>query len=248
VKLIKTSRWVNISSAPISPAMFFEARKLGRVADIIHLHFPYPLGEMACLFSGSHAKTVITYHSDIVRQKTLRTFYRPFLWRILRHADRLIATSGRYLDTSPYLSQFKTKCSIIPLGTDVAQFAQVKPSIVEDLRHSLLLYGNTSSETQRFILLSVGRLRYYKGLDALIRALPQIPNARYVIAGDGPMYDEWQQLARSVGVADRVFFAGEVADAELPHYYAACDLFVLPANARRKPRYRHRGSTGAANR
>jgi rhamnosyl/mannosyltransferase len=46
------------------------------------------------------------------------------------------------------------------------------------------------------------------------------------------MYDEWQQLARSVGVADRVFFAGEVSDAELPSYYAACDLFVLPANAR----------------
>src|SRR5512142_3096074 len=103
VKLIKTSRWINISSAPISPAMFFQARKLGRAADIIHLHFPYPLGEMACLFSGSHAKTVITYHSDIVRQKTLRTLYRPFLWRILRHADQLIATSGRYLDTSPYL-------------------------------------------------------------------------------------------------------------------------------------------------
>ncbi len=232
VKLIKTSRWINISSAPISPAMFFEARKLGRTADIIHLHFPYPLGEMACLFSGSHAKTVITYHSDIVRQKTLRTLYRPFLWRILRHADQLIATSGRYLDTSPYLSRFKAKCSIIPLGTDVAQYAQVKPQVVADLRSNLLLYGSTSRQTPQFILLSVGRLRYYKGLGDLIRALPQIPNAKYVIVGDGPMYGEWQQLARSLGVADRVFFAGEVADAELPYYYAACDLFVLPANAR----------------
>ena len=232
VKLIKTARWVNVSSAPISPAMFFEARKLGRTADIIHLHFPYPPGEMARLLSGSRAKTIITYHSDIVRQKLLRTVYQPFLWRILRQADRIIATSGRYIDTSPYLSQFKTKCSIIPLGTDVAQFAQVKSQIVDDLRQSLQLYGSTARETPQFVLLSVGRLRYYKGLDDLIRALPQIPNAKYVIVGDGPMYDEWKQLARSVGVADRVFFAGEVSDVELPYYYAACDLFVLPANAR----------------
>jgi len=232
VKLIKTSRWINVSSAPISPAMFFEARKLGRAADIIHLHFPYPPGEMARLLSGSRAKTIITYHSDIVRQKLLRTVYQPFLWRILRQADRIIATSGRYIDTSPYLSPFKSKCSIIPLGTDVAQYTQVKPQTVADLRSSLLLYGSTSRETPQFILLSVGRLRYYKGLDDLIRALPQISNAKYVIVGDGPLYDEWKQLARSMGVADRVFFAGEVSDLELPYYYAACDLFVLPANAR----------------
>jgi rhamnosyl/mannosyltransferase len=232
VKLIKTARWLNISSAPISPAMFVEARKLGRTADIVHLHFPYPPGEMARLFSGSRARTIITYHSDIVRQKMLRIFYQPFLWSILRAADQIIATSGRYRDTSPYLSQFKSKCSVIPLGTDVAHFAQVKLENVADLRSSLQQYGSTSSKTPRFILLSVGRLRYYKGLDDLIRALPQIPNAKYVIAGDGPMYAEWQQLAQSVGVANRVFFAGEVSDAELPHYYAACDLFVLPANAR----------------
>ncbi len=232
VKLIKTSRWINISSAPVSPAMFWEARKLGRAADIIHLHFPYPPGEIARLFSGSRAKTVITYHSDIVRQKTLRAVYQPFLWRILRQADRIIATSGRYVDTSPFLSQFKSKCSIIPLGADVKQFAQVKPQAVADLRSSLQHYGTTAHVPPPFLLLTVGRLRYYKGLDDLIRALPQIPNARYVIVGDGPMYDEWSRLARSVGAADRVCFVGEVSDAELPYYYAACDLFVLPANAR----------------
>ncbi len=232
VKLIKTSRWVNISSAPISPAMFLEAHQLGRTADIIHLHFPYPLGELARLFSGSQAKTIITYHSDIVRQKILRAVYRPFLWRILRKANCIIATSGRYIDTSPYLSQFKAKCSIVPLGTDVAKFAQVNPQIVAELRSKLQRHGTLQGAAQQSILLSVGRLRYYKGFDDLLRALPQIPGAQYVIAGTGPMYDAWQQLARSVGVADRVVFAGEVSDAELPYYYAACDLFVLPANAR----------------
>jgi rhamnosyl/mannosyltransferase len=184
------------------------------------------------LFSGARAKTIITYHSDIVRQKLLRTVYQPFLWRILRKAERIIATSGRYIDTSPYLSQFKGKCSIIPLGADVSQFAQLKPGLAADLRSRLLAHAAAAQDAPQFVLLSVGRLRYYKGLDDLIRALPQIPHARYVIVGKGPMYAEWQQLARSVGVAERVLFAGEVSDLELPYYYAACDLFVLPANAR----------------
>ncbi len=227
VKLIKTSRWINISSAPISPTMFREARKIGRTAEIVHLHFPYPPGELAHLFSGSGAKTIMTYHSDIVRQKILRIFYRPFLWRILRKADRLIATSGRYIDTSPYLSEFKTKCVIVPLGTDVDQFAKADPRRATALRRELL-----AADPQSVLLLSVGRLRYYKGLDDLIRALPAIPQARSVIVGSGPMETEWKELARSVGVADRVMFAGEVPDEALPLYYAASDIFVLPANAR----------------
>jgi glycosyltransferase involved in cell wall biosynthesis len=227
VNLIKTARWINVSSAPISPPMFREAHQLGRNADIVHLHFPYPLGELAHLFSRSPAKTIITYHSDIVRQKTLRTIYQPFLWHILRKADRLIATSGRYIDTSPYLSQFKSKCRIIPLGTHVEQFTQVDVQRVKELRARLLGAAPT-----QLLLLSVGRLRYYKGLDDLIRALPAIPNAHYVIVGGGPLETEWQQLARTVGVADRITFAGEVGDVDLSLYYAACDLFVLPANAR----------------
>lgn len=226
VKLIKTARWVNISSAPISPAMFWEARHAGRAADIVHLHFPYPLGELAHLFNGSRAKTVITYHSDIVRQKTLRTVYQPFLWRILRKADRLIATSGRYIDTSPYLSQFKPKCTIIPLGTNVDQFAKVDPARAAARRRQLQQHAAEP------LLLSVGRLRYYKGLDDLIRALPTIPQARSIIVGSGPMEADWKELARAVGVADRVTFTGEVPDEDLPLYYAAADLFVLPANAR----------------
>jgi glycosyltransferase involved in cell wall biosynthesis len=226
VELIKTPRWINISSTPISPALFGRARAIGREADIVHLHFPYPLGELAHLYSGSRAKTIITYHSDIVRQRLLRSFYRPWLWRILRRADRIIATSGRYLDTSLYISRFKDKSVVIPLGTQVELFAQADPDKTAELRRRLIQHSTEQ------LLLSVGRLRYYKGFGDLIQALPSIPNARYVIVGSGPMQTEWERLARSVGVSDRVVFAAEVPDAELPLYYAAADLFVLPANAR----------------
>jgi rhamnosyl/mannosyltransferase len=82
------------------------------------------------------------------------------------------------------------------------------------------------------VLLSVGRLRYYKGLDDLIRAMPDLPNAIAVIVGIGPMKAEWQALARCLGVADRVIFAGEVNDEALPDYYHAADIYVVPANSR----------------
>ncbi|HEY4690027.1 MAG TPA: glycosyltransferase [Anaerolineae bacterium] len=226
VAVVKAARWINISSAPISPSLFAHARRLGRAADIVHLHFPYPLGEMAWLFSRSRAKTIVTYHSDIVRQKNLLRVYRPFLWRVLRRVDRILATSPRYIDTSPFISRFREKCTVVPLGVDVSHFATVDPARVTTLRNQL------SNDPTIQLVLSVGRLRYYKGLDTLLYALPGLPSVRSVIVGSGPMEVEWRALAASLGVAERVHFTGEVPDADLPVYYRAADLFVLPANAR----------------
>ncbi len=225
VKVIKAARWLNISSAPISPALFGWARRLGREADVVHLHFPYPIGELAHLFSGSRAKTVITYHSDIVRQRTLLRVYRPLLWRVLRRADRILATSPRYIDTSPFISRFRDKCLVVPLGVDVDRFAA-------DPAGSASLRSRLAGPPANHLILSVGKLRYYKGLDTLIQALRTLSSTRLVIAGSGPMEAEWRALAESLGVADRVIFAGEVPDADLPAYYHAADLFVLPANSR----------------
>jgi len=78
----------------------------------------------------------------------------------------------------------------------------------------------------------VGRLRYYKGLDTLLQALPDLPDVCLTVVGIGPMEEEWKALSRSLGVADRVRFAGEIDDDHLPQYYQQADLFILPANAR----------------
>jgi glycosyltransferase involved in cell wall biosynthesis len=78
-------------------------------------------------------------------------------------------------------------------------------------------------------LLFVGRLRYYKGLDTLIRALPSIPG-RLLVVGVGPMEATWKALAHATGVADRIAWLGEAADEDLPALYHLADLFVLPAS------------------
>ncbi|NUN95954.1 MAG: glycosyltransferase, partial [Candidatus Omnitrophica bacterium] len=80
-------------------------------------------------------------------------------------------------------------------------------------------------------LVFIGRHRYYKGLDTLIRAMPTL-NARLLIGGDGPMRGEWEALARTLGVTGRVQFLGEISDADLPRFFASGDIFVLPANSR----------------
>jgi phosphatidylinositol alpha-1,6-mannosyltransferase len=82
------------------------------------------------------------------------------------------------------------------------------------------------------LLLSVGRLQRRKGHDLVLRALPElkkiVPKVRYVIVGDGNDRDTLQLLASELGIAGDVSFAGNVPDADLPAYFAACDVFVLP--------------------
>ena len=108
---------------------------------------------------------------------------------------------------------------------------------------SLLLASNGGVDAvapggRERVLLSVGRLNKasaYKGYDTVIRALPkilaQVPEARYVIVGNGDNRPNLEKLAADMGVAHRVSFAGEVPDTELGVLYRTCDLFVLPSRA-----------------
>lgn len=219
VRVIKAGRLATVSSTPISFALFSWMSRLR--PDITHLHFPYPWGELAHLTFGHSQRTVITYHSDIVRQKGLLKLYRPFLRQVLARADRIIATSPNYVQSSPYLSEMSEKCTVIPLGIDLQPFLQLRTEEVRRLREQ---YGSP-------LLLFVGLLRYYKGLDHLIRAMRDI-DARLLVVGSGPMAEEWQALVAELGLTEKVFFAGRVQDEELPAHFQACDIFVLPASHR----------------
>jgi rhamnosyl/mannosyltransferase len=169
---------------------------------------------------GRSPKTVITYQSDIVRQRSLLALYRPFLTRILRGADRIVATSPQYLQSSPYLSQVAHKYVVIPMGIDLERFHKPRSEEVRELRNK---YDTP-------LLLFVGMLRYYKGLEYLITALRDV-KATLLVVGSGPMGEQWQNLTVRLGLADRVFFVGQHVE-DLPAYYQACDLFVLPSSHR----------------
>jgi glycosyltransferase involved in cell wall biosynthesis len=227
VPVLKTGRWVNISSAPLSPRLGLEyLRRLygaGR-PDIVHLQFPYPPGELVWLlgsylpsFGRLRPRTVLTYHSDIVRQKRLLTFYNPFLRQVLRRVDVILPTSPNYIESSDYLRPLAAKCRVVPLGLDYTRFSQAQPTAaLRDQPGPLVLF--------------VGRLRYYKGLQYLIEAMPQVrPDARLLIVGTGPMENALRAQVARLNLGERVSFAGDVADTDLPGYYAAADIFVLPS-------------------
>lgn len=218
VKVIKAGRLATRASTPLSPALFLWVRRLK--PDITHLHFPYPWGEMAHLMFGRSPRTVITYQSDIVRQKNLLRLYRPFLERALARADRIIATSPQYIQSSPYLSQVAKKCVVIPLGIELERFQRARREEVRGLR----------AKYDPPLLLFVGILRYYKGLQYLIRAMRHI-NARLLVVGSGPMAEEWQTLTVRLGLTDKIFFVGQHVE-DLPAYYQACDLLVFPSSHR----------------
>ncbi len=238
VRVIKAGRLISVQSAPLSLSFPFHLRRQAAEADIVHLHAPYPPGEAANLWLGRGRKTVITWHSDIVRQKTLLRVYGPILRRVLQKADGIIPTSEPYARSSPWLRPHLNKCSPVPLGIDTQRFRPdaAGQAAVAALRQAWLTEhtarAGRAAEREPLILLSVGRLRYYKGLDDLIRALVGLQDVIGVIVGEGPMGAAWRALAEELGVTARALFVGEVDDADLPAHYCAADIFVSSANTR----------------
>lgn len=216
VRVIRAPAWANVASTPLSPGLVGWVRRLQ--PDVTHLHFPYPPGELAHQVFGRGSATIVTYHSDIIRQRWLRRVYEPFLVRFLQHANRILVTSTAYLRSSVYLQRVAGRCQIVPLGIDPEPFQAVDSRRVGEIRQG---HGNP-------LLLFVGRLRYYKGLDVLIDALPSI-DASLLVVGSGPMERQWRRQAGQSPAAARIHFAGEVPDDELPAYYAAADLVALPS-------------------
>ncbi|HNB51273.1 MAG TPA: glycosyltransferase [Anaerolineales bacterium] len=213
VHLIRTWRLATVASTPLTGGFLTELPRLK--PDITHLHFPYPIGEVSQLLAGKKPY-IITYHSDVVRQQSILRFYRPLMQRVLRGAARILPTSDRYIASSPYLKPLAAQCTVVPLSVDPVPFANPTP-----------LCPPADVPTLVFI----GRHRYYKGLDTLIRAMPTL-NARLLVGGDGPMREAWEALAGELGVSGKVQFLGEVSDEDLPAFFASGDVFVLPANSR----------------
>jgi glycosyltransferase involved in cell wall biosynthesis len=213
VKVVKSGRVATVASMPISLSQPLAVARLR--PEIIHVHSPYPLGEASAWLLARSSRLVITHHSDVVRQKGLLRFYGPVLRRVLRRADRILTDSPNYMRTSPWLQPVLDRCTVVPLGVDAVRFSPPPSPYAGPTR-----------------LLFVGRLRYYKGLDTLLRALVALPDVLLTVVGDGVMRTEWEELAASLGIASRVSFVGEVDDNALPGVYRQATAFVLPSNAR----------------
>jgi rhamnosyl/mannosyltransferase len=223
ITVAKAPQWGRWYSAPITPFFFRYLRRFGKNVDIIHFHYPNPTAEFSYLLTHLERKTVLSYHSDIIRQQKLEMLYAPFR-RVFMHAmDRIIVSSPNIMQSSDTLKPYRHKCRVIPYGIDVHRFepsrSQCTPEAIKRK------HGNKP------IILFVGRFRYYKGLHLLIAAMKNI-EASLLLIGTGPEESRLRTMVQQGRLQNKITFLGDLSDELTDAYYNACDIFVLPSHLR----------------
>jgi rhamnosyl/mannosyltransferase len=209
-----------VSLAPTLPFWLARAE-----ADVMVLHEPNPMGLVAYYLARPQIPLIVWYHSEVVRaQWKYRLFYQPFLDFALGRAQRIVVASPPMLDV-PALTCYRNKCVVVPFGLRVDRYVLTDAVAA---RVSAIQRG-----TSRPMILFVGRLVGYKGLDVLLDAVHSL-DADVVIVGDGAQRVSLQAKALALGIADRVRFVGEATNEDLLAWYHACDVFVLPSVTRQE--------------
>ncbi|WP_304598480.1 glycosyltransferase family 4 protein [Microvirgula sp. AG722] len=209
-----------VASTGFSAAVFGRFAELARQADVVHYHFPWPFMDVVHFATRMKKPSVVTYHSDIVKQKTLLHLYRPLMNRFLSSVDRIVATSPNYLVTSPVLQRFADRVTVIPLGVDEGSQPVPDPARLAGWRQRL---------GEKFFLF-VGAIRYYKGLHILLDALAGC-DYPVAIVGGGPMETELRAQAQRLGLHN-VHFLGPLPDEDKAALLVLCLGVVFPSHLR----------------
>ena len=211
---------ITLSSCPISVAFIQKFYQLIRSHDIINFHFPWPFADLVAFLVKSGKPYVVTYHSDIVKQKYLKIIYKPLMHWFLDHASAVVATSEPYLQSSPVLCAYSPRPQVIPLGL---QEGLATHQFAEKLRDWEARVGYN-------FFLFVGVLRYYKGLSYLLEAIENTA-LFVVIAGSGPEESALKAIARQKKL-DNVLFVGAIDEQDKAALLALCKAVVIPASER----------------
>ncbi len=199
-------------SMPVSFSFFNKFKEMSADSDIVHIHMPFPLADIGCLMSGFKGKVILSWHSDIVKQKKLMLLYKPFMNRLLKRADKIVVATQGHIDGSDYLKPYVEKCVIIPYGIDLSKYKSTEKNILK------CTYKNSKK------ILFMGRLVYYKGVEVLIKAFETVRNCELFIVGSGKLEEELKK-----NESDRVHFLGVLSDKDIQSALNDCDIFVLPS-------------------
>jgi glycosyltransferase involved in cell wall biosynthesis len=221
VDIVRAATLATASSVPLCPSL---PRHLWRQpVDCVVLHEPNPIAGSALLLYTPAPHLVVWHHSDLVRPAWAPATYGRLQRAVYRRADCVVVSSPN-LAAASRLVQAARRVEVIPFGIPLERFDPAGPapqSAADRLRSRI-----TGPR-----VLFVGRFVYYKGVEVLIDAMAECPGT-LVLVGEGPLESELRQRARRIGVEARVVFAGRVSETELPAYYQAADVFVLPSVAR----------------
>lgn len=221
VRIYRLASAGKIFSLPLTLTLPFWMKR--KRADILHFHLPNPLSVISYFISRPKGKIIVSYHNDIVRQRFFACLFNPLLIRFLRKADTIVVASANLVSNSSILRRFKDKCRVIPYGIDNDRFAPEK-KVLKKAKNIKEIYGPP-------LILFVGRIVYYKGLEYLLRAMKNV-EAKLLIVGDGPLRKRLEKSTQRLEISDKVFWLGMIDDKEIASYYYACDIFVLPSSER----------------
>jgi len=223
---------LRFGNAAFVPQLLWKLRKF----DAVHLHYPFFGGAEVVWFAKKFGffkgKLVITYHMDVVGSGWLGKFFAfhtKFLMpQIVSLADKIEVTSMDYAEHSNIVETVKkypAKFEAIPIGADSDFFYPDKKDV-----NLLEKFGIHPEEK---IILFVGGLdkaHYFKGLEYLLSATEKIKNNfKIIIAGSGDLKEEYQKMAESLGIKNKIIFTGSPSREDLPKFYNLADVFVLPS-------------------
>lgn len=209
-----------IASTGVSVSVMSRFAQLAEAADIVHYHYPWPFMDVVHFATRLRKPSVVTYHSDIIRQHGLLKIYRPLQTLFLRSVDKIVATSSNYFVSSTVLKHFSDKVEVIPIGLDKLAYPQVRP---ERVKHWHTRFGD------RFFLF-VGVFRYYKGLHILIETAKGI-DCPIVLLGSGPIERELKAQSMALGL-NNVHFLGVLPEDDKVALLTLCHGVVFPSHLR----------------
>lgn len=193
--------------------------------NVLHIHAPNPWGDLAALMCPREVPIVMTWHSDIVRQRTAMLLYRYVQRAVLKRTDQIVVFTPFHYSSSrqllPRLTDAKVK--VIPIGIDASHLH----ALPDDPATATMIAGQAKG---RRVVLTVGRHVPYKGYEHLLAAFAALrEDALLVMIGAGPLSASLAALADRLGIAERTMFLGEVGNRELATAYRKCDVFCLPS-------------------
>jgi glycosyltransferase involved in cell wall biosynthesis len=225
VEVTRCGVWKKLFSQSISFSFYSELKRIFREfkPDIVHFHTPNPLSSVYLLaLLPSHTRLIVHWHSDIVEQNGLYTFYSPIEKRLLKRASKVLVTSPSYASGSKALSRWHDKLMLVPNTVNREKLLK-KEGDDEEIEKIKNLYEGKK------IIFTFGRHVPYKGLKYLIDAVPLISDdAVVVIAGNGPLSDKLKKEP----IPSSLYFPGRLKEDTLRYYLYASDIFAFPSITR----------------
>jgi rhamnosyl/mannosyltransferase len=222
VKVVRSPSLGKWFSQPMTPLLGATLARLARAADVVHLHMPNPLAELATASVTFNRPTVVTYHADILRQRALWPLFAPVRRAILAKSRRVIVPTEQHIRYSDVLPSVRDKCVVVPFGISPERYA------LDDGARAQAAELRARHGT---FVLFVGRLVHYKGLATLIEAMHDV-DAPLVVVGEGPLRAEAEAAIDAFGLRDRVTLVGAVSQAALNAYLEAAAVLALPSVSR----------------